>query len=252
MYAFLFDKRSLSLFLWGLAFIGAVLFLAGTLFGVHIELPPSPPGTRAPLAFEPLSSSAVPVDVRAAPAPAAEPAGVPAEPPSGREPARAGSAEQAAPRVSVPVADPPATAPAGRDRGIALSLATEIAPGPAIDIAPRAADIAPQAADGSDATAAGTDIGTSAGAAVPAPAAPAGYVVQVGAFSSQKNAAAMARAMRGKGYDVSIDAVFVDGQALQAVRLGPYADAGSARAAADALRRDDGIRALVRKAGTPR
>ena len=38
MYAFLFDKRSLSLFLWGLAFIGAVLFLAGTLFGVHIEL----------------------------------------------------------------------------------------------------------------------------------------------------------------------------------------------------------------------
>ena len=223
MYAFLFDKRSLSLFLWGLAFIGAVLFLAGTLFGVHIELPPSPPGTRAPLAFEPLSSSAVPVDDRAPPAPpapAAEPAGVPAEPPSGREPARAGSAEQAAPRVSVPVADPPSTAPAGRDRGIALSLATEIAP--------------------------------SVGAAGPSPAAPAGYVVQVGAFSSQKNAAAMARAMRGKGYDVSIDAVFVDGQALQAVRLGPYADAGSARAAADALRRDDGIRALVRKAGTPR
>lgn len=58
-----------------------------------------------------------------------------------------------------------------------------------------------------------------------------GFAVQVGAFSSQSNAARLAERLSGKGYKAFVSRKVVDGRVLYRVRVGPE----PTRAAAEAL-----------------
>ena len=87
-------------------------------------------------------------------------------------------------------------------------------------------------------------------AAAPAPAAPGGqYLIQIGAFGSEANAARLVQGASALGYQASVIPQARDGSNLYLVRVAGTGSAADARVASDSLARTLGVKAVVLRPG---
>lgn len=70
----------------------------------------------------------------------------------------------------------------------------------------------------------------------PGAVSPTAWVVQVGSFSQQANAAGVADKLRAAGFDTVVESVQLDGQTLFRVQVGPEAEQGRAEALRDSIK----------------
>lgn len=106
----------------------------------------------------------------------------------------------------------------------------------------------PVATGARPALAAGT--GAATGATAPAPASAAGWSIQVASFSDRKAAQGLAGRLARAGFNVFLAPHTVDKIVYYRVRVGPYAAAASARAAAPRVAAVSGTRVVVRAPGS--
>lgn len=221
MYTFLFDRKSLALLLGGAAVAGALLFAAGVLVGLRLDLPPR---SGAVAEFEGLagfegglikSAGAAPAQpAAAAPASGGHPgSATPAEPPPAATAAPAAPDRQPSPppvepaRPAVqapPAAEPVATVPPpaqSADPGAEPAQATPATSPPAAAAEPAASGACAAVTDGS------------------------GYYVQVGAYGLAANARRQIQALVSEGFGNAYLATLrtSSGGSLSAVRIGDYA-----------------------------
>jgi DedD protein len=71
---------------------------------------------------------------------------------------------------------------------------------------------------------------------VAAPAVLSSWVVQVGSFSQQDNAAGVAEKLRGAGFDTVVEPVTLEGQTLYRVQVGPVIEEAKAEALRDSIK----------------
>jgi DedD protein len=79
-----------------------------------------------------------------------------------------------------------------------------------------------------------------------APAGPGAWVVQVGVFSQEANAQALARTLRAKGHTTFVERFAGKTSPNFRVRLGPFKDRASADALQARLKREDKLPAMVK------
>jgi DedD protein len=112
---------------------------------------------------------------------------------------------------------------------------------PATDVAP-AVDAPPVTAELSNAEAE-VPVPVKASAA---PAGPGAWVVQVGVFSQEVNAQALAKTLRAKGHTTFVERFAGKTSPNFRVRLGPFKDRASADALQARLKREDKLAAMVK------
>lgn len=157
-----------------------------------------------------------------------------------------GGPDQAPPAATVPeptssTSPVPAAAATGSP-SVAPDIATETGPVARTDQKPTGQAIARDAGDA--APGAGTGVredkapaqATTAGAAPRAGGEPAGWAVQVGAFSSVETANKLAAELKLAGYKAYLSPVSKAGKTLQRVRVGPEADRSRAEGVAARLK----------------
>ncbi len=114
----------------------------------------------------------------------------------------------------------------------------------AVAVAP--APTAPHAAR--DSTVVSQDVTAAPSAAVPVPAAGAGYLLQVGAFPDPAVAESQKAKLAMQGFVASVQSVNINGQAYHRVRLGPFRSATELEATKQRLA-SAGINAIALKEG---
>lgn len=72
-----------------------------------------------------------------------------------------------------------------------------------------------------------------------------GWVVQVGAFTSNENATHLRDKLRKQGFNAEIDRLSVDAKTMFRVRVGPYRDNTGAKGAQSRLQNEAGIKGVV-------
>lgn len=120
---------------------------------------------------------------------------------------------------------------------------TGVLPIPAPNRAPAAKPAAPAAEDSA--------VGT-VPAPAPAEAAPAaatepakGWVVQVGVFANEANAARLADTLKGQGHEVMLDHITLQNAKRLRLRVGPFADKAQAQQAQAEIRQATGVAGAV-------
>lgn len=258
MYTFLFDRRSMTLFVTGLVAVGLLLFGAGVLVGMRISLPEGPVQLAD---FEPLSefdsprgeeSGAAAIPGRLPKAPLEVPAEVPAKLPEKLPEKPALEVPKELPAGLPKAASEPTAAEAARPeplpapppaRPATAPAATPPAERPALPADPvPAADLVPAAARGPEEAPAPEAAPTPS----TAPAARAVYFVQVGAYRVQENAEKHLAALLAEGFNAYLQPLERSSGTLQAVRFGSFASReGADQAASRYLEREPGREALV-------
>ena len=85
----------------------------------------------------------------------------------------------------------------------------------------------------------------SSGESLPESSASGEYVVQLGSFSDERNARALAKSVESSGFDVSVTPLFSEQGTVWRVRVGPYATRDLAGEATERLRQRIGRDGLV-------
>ncbi|MDG4867786.1 SPOR domain-containing protein [Guyparkeria sp. 1SP6A2] len=189
----------------------------------EIEIPQPPGETGAPLDQPPenLFPDQTPIEARDAGAPA-EQVSEPVEEAAAREnPADAGADGDEAAK------DGPSSAPTG---AVEAERAVETE---------RPAPSATASDESADKTA-----GTPADS-LPQTSKNGEFVVQLGSFSDEQNAQALAKSVESSGFDVSIEPLFSDQGTVWRVRVGPYQSRALANEATERLRQRIGRDGLV-------
>jgi cell division septation protein DedD len=130
----------------------------------------------------------------------------------------------------ITIGDEPAPSPAPVPAPAPAPAPLPSAPAPAAEPVARPAVVAPRSAVAARAPA------TPPTAAAPRPTAGAGYVVQVGSFSSRPAADRLVSDLRRRGFEGTVSTVQTAGRTLYRVRVGPARDRAAAAALASRLK----------------
>ncbi|QGT78379.1 hypothetical protein GM160_05410 [Guyparkeria halophila] len=197
----------------------------------RIEVPQPPGETGEPLENPPTSlfPDQTPIEAREASASDAAPSG--GESVEEREEAAASTPEDVTPESEREAAQS-ASQPA--DEGSVVESAPERAPS---EEDTESAPAEESAAAKADENASGGDL--------PESSASGEYVVQLGSFSDERNARALAESVESSGFDVSVTPLFSEQGTVWRVRVGPYATRDLAGEATERLRQRIGRDGLV-------
>lgn len=203
----------------------------------RIEVPQPPGETGEPLEKPPTSlfPDQTPIEAR-------EPSASDAAPSSGESVEESEEAAASMPEDMSPESEREDAEPASEaaDNGSIVDSAPEPAPrdedtesAPAEESAPAQ----PEEAEKAD--------GDSSARDLPESSASGEYVVQLGSFSDERNARALAESVESSGFDVSVTPLFSEQGTVWRVRVGPYATRDLAGEATERLRQRIGRDGLV-------